>query len=144
MSVEEIYFSWTPEDMIEVQLEKPDDFLKIKETLTRIGATSFDEKVIWQSCMILHKRGTYYIVHYKELYFLDGENSTLTLYDIQRRNTIAWLLQEWNLLKIVEPHKFTDKVPVAAIKIIPFKDKKNWDCRCLYQIGLIKQKFSQN
>lgn len=139
MFVDEIYYDWTPESMIEVKLKEPDDFLKVKETLTRMGTISYENKTLWQSCVLLHKRGSYFIVHYKEMYIIDGNGSDLTLYDIQRRNTIAFMLQEWKLLEIIHPTKFTDTVPTEAIKVISFSDKKNWNCKCKYAIGMIKK-----
>ena len=120
---------------IEVSLKKQDDFLKIKETLTRIGVSSNKTNTIYQSCHILHKKGKYYIVHFKELFALDGKQTNLSTEDISRRNTIAALLQEWGLLTIVNPSIITSKMPINQIKIIPFSDKKNWKLESKYNIG---------
>lgn len=121
--------------LLEVKIEKEEDFLKIKETLTRIGVASKREQKLIQSCHILHKKGRYYITHFKELFLLDGRESEFTLEDKHRRNTIANLLQEWDLLKIVKPEQFEDKVPLGRIKIIPYKDKGEWILESKYTIG---------
>jgi len=124
------------EDLLEVTLEKDDDFLKIKETLTRIGVSSKAENKLWQSCHILHKKGKYYIVHFKELFLLDGLSSTLDENDIGRRNAIAKLLEEWGLLKIVDEKKAEEIIAgINQIKIIPFKEKTNWQLIPKYHIG---------
>lgn len=124
------------EDLLEVTIEKEDDFLKIKETLTRIGVSSKTENKLWQSCHILHKKGKYYIVHFKELFLLDGLSSSISENDIGRRNTIAKLLQEWGLLKILDMDKSSSlQVGVNQIKIIPFKEKQNWELIPKYHIG---------
>ena len=124
------------ENLLEITLEKEDDFLKIKETLTRIGVSSKTENKLWQSCHILHKKGKYYIVHFKELFLLDGLSSSIDENDIGRRNTIAKLLQEWGLLKIVDPTRIEGvQAGVNQIKIIPFKDKNNWELIPKYHIG---------
>lgn len=122
---------------IEVKFKEADDFLKIKETLTRIGVSSRKDKVLFQSCHILHKQGKYYILHFKELFSLDGKPSSLTENDIQRRNAIAILLSEWGLLEIVHPSTFKkeDVAPLSQIKIISFKDKKDWKLESKYNIG---------
>lgn len=122
---------------IEVKFNEADDFLKIKETLTRIGVSSRKDKVLFQSCHILHKQGKYYILHFKELFSLDGKPSSLTENDIQRRNAIAILLSEWGLLEIVHPKSFKreDVAPLSQIKIISFKDKKDWKLESKYNIG---------
>ena len=112
--------SWSPESMLEVTLKQPDDFLKIRETLSRMGVASRKDKTLFQSCHILHKQGKYYIVHFKELFALDGKRATLIQNDIQRRNTIASLLQDWNLLGIVKQESAEDKAPLSQIKIISF------------------------
>ena len=126
----------TVEHLVEVTLAKPDDFLKVKETLTRIGISSKTEKKLYQSCHILHKRGKYYIVHFKELFALDGLPSTITEADIARRNTIVTLLDEWNLVKIVDPAKTTNVTAgLAQIKIIPHKEKADWELVPKYHIG---------
>ena len=128
-------FNWSPEQMLEVTLNQPDDFLKIRETLSRIGVASRKDKTLFQSCHILHKQGKYYIVHFKELFALDGKKATLIENDVQRRNTIAVLLQDWNLLTIVKPEDATDKAPLSQIKIIAFKEKKEWNLQAKYNIG---------
>lgn len=121
--------------LLEVNIEKEENFLKIKETLTRIGVASRREQKLIQSCHILHKKGKYYITHFKELFLLDGRESEFTIEDKQRRNTIANLLQDWDLLKIVNPEKFEDKVPLGKIKIIPYKEKSDWILEAKYTIG---------
>ena len=110
--------SWSPADMLEVTIKQPDDFLKVRETLTRIGVASRKDKTLFQSCHILHKQGKYYIVHFKELFALDGKKATLVENDVQRRNTISVLLQDWNLLSIVKPEAAENKAPLSQIKII--------------------------
>jgi len=126
----------TVEELVEITLAKPDDFLKVKETLTRIGISSKTEKKLYQSCHILHKRGKYYIVHFKELFALDGLPSTLTEADIARRNTIVTLLDEWGLLKVVDPAKTANVTAgLAQIKIIPHKEKADWELVPKYHIG---------
>jgi len=124
---------------LEVLLEKPDDFLKVKETLTRIGVASRKDKILYQSCRILHKQGKYYIVHFKELFALDGKQADLTDNDLQRRNTIAKLLVDWGLVKIVNEKQYLDTAPLSQIKIIAFKDKDNWNLQTKYNIGKKKQ-----
>ena len=126
---------WHPEKMLEVQLKEPDDFLKVRETLTRIGVASRKDKKLFQSCHILHKQGKYYIVHFKELFALDGKKATLVENDVQRRNTIAVLLQDWNLLNIVKQEASTNKAPLSQIKIIAFKEKGEWNLQAKYNIG---------
>jgi|TARA_Y100000589_G_scaffold318867_1_gene346841 hypothetical protein len=128
-------FNWSPEQMLEVTLNQPDDFLKIRETLSRIGVASRKDKTLFQSCHILHKQGKYYIVHFKELFALDGKKATLIENDVQRRNTIAILLQDWNLLTIVKPEDATNKAPLSQIKIIAFKEKNEWNLQAKYNIG---------
>jgi hypothetical protein len=127
--------NWSPENMLEVTLKQPDDFLKIRETLSRIGVASRKDKTLFQSCHILHKQGKYYIVHFKELFALDGKTATLSINDIQRRNTISALLQDWSLLSVVKPEELENKAPLSQIKIIAFKDKKNWNLQAKYNIG---------
>ena len=126
---------WSPESMLEVTIKQPDDFLKIRETLTRIGVASRKDKTLFQRCHILHKQGKYFITHFKELFALDGKKSTLVINDIQRRNTIAILLQDWNLIDIVDKSKIEDKAPLSQIKVLPFKEKKDWTLSAKYNIG---------
>ena len=128
-------FNWSPEQMLEVTLNQPDDFLKIRETLSRIGVASRKDKTLFQSCHILHKQGKYYIVHFKELFALDGKKATLVENDVQRRNTISVLLQDWNLLSIVKPEAAENKAPLSQIKIIAFKEKNEWNLQAKYNIG---------
>ena len=128
-------FNWSPEMMLEVTLNQPDDFLKIRETLSRIGVASRKDKTLFQSCHILHKQGKYYIVHFKELFALDGKKATLIENDVQRRNTIAVLLQDWNLLTIVKTDEAKIKAPLSQIKIIAFKEKNEWNLQAKYNIG---------
>ena len=120
---------------LEVILVKPDDFLKVRETLTRIGVASRKDKILYQSCHILHKQGKYYIVHFKELFALDGKQADLTDNDLERRNTIAKLLSDWGLVKIIDNTKFTDLAPLSQIKVIAYKDKHEWDLQTKYNIG---------
>jgi len=126
---------WSIQDMLEVTIKQPDDFLKVRETLTRIGVASRKDKTLFQSCHILHKQGKYYIVHFKELFALDGKLATLSENDIQRRNTIAVLLQDWSLIDIVQKEKIENKAPLSQIKILPFKEKKEWTLSAKYNIG---------
>ena len=126
---------WSVGDMLEVTISKPDDFLKVRETLTRIGVASRKDKTLYQSCHILHKQGKYYIVHFKELFALDGKTSTLTSNDIQRRNTIALLLSDWKLIEIVGKIEPENKAPLSQIKVLPFKEKKEWNLSAKYNIG---------
>lgn len=120
---------------LEVALVQPDDFLKVRETLTRIGVASRKEKVLFQSCHILHKQGRYYIVHFKELFALDGKQTDITDNDIQRRNTIAKLLSDWGLVKILDQSVISDQAPLSQIKVIAYKDKHEWDLQAKYNIG---------
>ena len=129
------HIQWSPDSMLEITLKQPDDFLKIRETLSRIGVASRKDKILYQSCHILHKQGKYYIVHFKELFALDGKKATLIQNDIQRRNTVASLLQDWNLLSIVKKDAVEDKAPLSQIKIIAFKEKKEWNLQAKYNIG---------
>lgn len=132
---------WSPSQMVEVYLNDPDDFLKIKETLSRIGvASKREENVLFQSCHILHKQGRYFIVHFKELFMLDGKPSTFTYDDLCRRNTITQLLSDWNLLEIVRQSDVKDITSLKQIKIISHRDKFNWDLRSKYSIGNVKKK----
>ena len=127
--------TWTPDSMLEVTIKQPDDFLKIRETLTRIGVASRKDKTLYQSCHILHKQGKYFIVHFKELFALDGKNATLSENDIQRRNTIAILLQDWSLIDIVKKESAENKAPLSQIKVLPFKEKNKWNLSAKYNIG---------
>ena len=126
---------WSPADMLEIVLNEPDDFLKVRETLTRIGVASRKEKKLFQSCHILHKQGRYFIVHFKELFLLDGKKSNLEESDIQRRNTIATLLSDWGLIQIVNEEVAIDCAPLRQIKIIGFKEKSEWELCPKYNIG---------
>ena len=126
---------WSPESMLEVSLKEPDDFLKVRETLTRIGVASRKDKKLFQSCHILHKQGRYFIVHIKELFALDGKHSNLSENDIERRNTIAQLLADWGLISIVNSNIAENKAPLSQIKVISFKDKGNWTLETKYNIG---------
>lgn len=129
-------------NFVEVVLNEQDDFLKVRETLTRIGVSSRKEKVLYQSCHILHKQGKYYVVHFKELFALDGKPSNISENDIQRRNAIAKLLEEWGLIKIMNPQVMVDNIaPLHQIKIIAFKEKDEWDLVAKYQIGTKKKEF---
>ena len=135
MTVEMIYYDWKPESMLEVTLQEPDNFLKIRETLTRIGIASRKDRKLYQSCHILHKQGRYYIVHFKELFALDGKESNITSNDVERRNTIAGLLQDWGLLKIVEVSKAEPKASLSQIKVVSHKEKEEWELVPKYNIG---------
>ena len=123
------------QEMVEVGLKSDDDFLKVRETLTRIGVASRKDRTIYQSCHILHKQGRYYIVHFKELFALDGKHSNLSDNDIERRNTITQLLADWGLISIINPDNATTKAPLSQIKVISFKDKNNWSLETKYNIG---------
>ena len=131
----EIEIQWKQSDMVEVVLNEPDDFLKVRETLTRIGVASRKEKKIYQSCHILHKQGKYYIVHFKELFALDGKNTNLSLNDVQRRNRIIQLLSDWGLITIVTPDKIADLAPLNQIKVLALKEKEEWTLESKYNIG---------
>lgn len=120
---------------LEVTLVQPDDFLKVRETLTRIGVASRKDKILYQSCHILHKQGRYYIVHFKELFALDGKQADISDNDLQRRNTIAKLLSDWGLIKILDLSIITDQAPLSQIKVIAYKDKDEWDLQAKYNIG---------
>ena len=137
--VREAEVRWTPEQMVEVVLGEPDDFLKVRETLTRIGVASRKEKKIYQSCHILHKQGRYYLVHFKELFALDGKHANLTLNDVQRRNRIAQLLADWGLISIVDADKIQDIAPLNQIKVLAFRDKQDWILETKYNIGKKKK-----
>ena len=132
--------NWVPADMLEITLNEPDDFLKIRETLTRIGVASRKDQKLFQSCHILHKQGRYFIVHFKELFLLDGKPSNLMDNDIQRRNTIATLLSDWGLVTIVDKSQAMDVAPLRQIKVIPFKEKNQWELCPKYNIGNTQSK----
>ena len=127
--------NWSPDQMVEVSLGEPDDFLKVRETLTRIGVASRKEKKLYQSCHILHKQGRYFIVHFKELFALDGKRANLTINDVQRRNRIAQLLADWGLIKILNADQIADIAPLNQIKVLSFKDKGDWILETKYNIG---------
>ena len=127
--------NWHPEKMLEVQLKEPDDFLKVRETLTRIGVASRKDKKLFQSCHILHKQGRYFITHFKELFALDGKEANLTDNDIERRNTIAQLLADWGLIAIINTTVAEKKAPLSQIKVLSFKEKSEWDLQAKYNIG---------
>ena len=137
----ELEIQWKQSDMVEVTLNEPDDFLKVRETLTRIGVASRKEKKIYQSCHILHKQGKYYIVHFKELFALDGKNTNLSLNDIQRRNRIVQLLLDWGLVTTnsISKDKIADLAPLNQIKVLSFKEKNEWTLESKYNIGRKKQ-----
>ena len=127
--------NWSPNMMVEVILNEPDDFLKVRETLTRIGVASRKEKKLYQSCHILHKQGRYYITHFKELFALDGKHANLTVNDVQRRNRIVHLLADWGLISVVDSEKIADIAPLNQIKVLPFKEKMEWELEQKYNIG---------
>ena len=137
----ELEIQWKQSDMVEVTLNEPDDFLKVRETLTRIGVASRKEKKIYQSCHILHKQGKYYIVHFKELFALDGKNTNLSLNDIQRRNRIVQLLLDWGLVTTnsISKDNIADLAPLNQIKVLSFKEKNEWTLESKYNIGRKKQ-----
>tara|TARA_B100000902_G_scaffold123621_1_gene123641 strand:+ start:106 stop:543 length:438 start_codon:yes stop_codon:yes gene_type:complete len=126
---------WSQDQMVQVLLSEPDDFLKVRETLTRIGVASRKEKKLYQSCHILHKQGLYYIVHFKELFALDGKHANLTVNDVQRRNRIARLLADWGLISIVKEESVLDIAPLNQIKVLAYKDKSDWILEQKYNIG---------
>ena len=127
--------NWSQDKMIEVKLNEPDDFLKVRETLTRIGVASRKEKKLYQSCHILHKQGKYFIVHFKELFALDGKFANLTINDVQRRNRITRLLSNWGLISILKEESIQDIAPLNQIKVLPYKDKNEWKLEQKYNIG---------
>ena len=120
---------------LEIKLVEPDDFLKIRETLTRIGVASRKDKILYQSCHILHKQGRYFVVHFKELFALDGKQADLTENDLQRRNTVAKLLSDWGLITLLQPKLFDDVAPLSQIKVLSFKEKDDWTLQTKYKIG---------
>jgi len=130
---------WNQNEMIEVILSEPDDFLKVRETLTRIGVASRKEKKLYQSCHILHKQGKYYIVHFKELFALDGKRANLTVNDIQRRNRIVHLLDDWGLISVCNAELITNIAPLNQIKVLSYRDKGEWNLETKYNIGKKKK-----
>jgi hypothetical protein len=132
--------TWSPSMMVEINLREPDDFLKVRETLTRIGVASRKEKKLYQSCHILHKQGKYYIVHFKELFALDGKYANITVNDVQRRNRIVKLLVDWGLVELLEEEKIFDIAPLNQIKVIAYKEKSEWTLEQKYNIGSKKKK----
>ena len=135
MTTTEPTVQWSQDQMVEVLLNEPDDFLKVRETLTRIGEASGKEKKLYQSCHILHKQGRYFIVHFKELFALDGKRANLTANDIQRRNRITRLLSDWGLISVVKEEAVVDIAPLNQIKVLAFKDKGEWILEQKYNIG---------
>ena len=135
MEEENKLIEWTPASMLEVTLNEPDDFLKVRETLTRIGVASRKDNKLYQSCHILHKQGRYFIVHFKELFLLDGKKSNLEENDIARRNTIAQLISDWGLISIETQNNLGPMAPLRQIKIISFKEKDQWNLCPKYNIG---------
>ena len=130
---------WTVVSMVEVVLKEPDDFLKVRETLTRIGVASRKEKKLYQSCHILHKQGRYYIVHFKELFALDGKKANLSTNDVQRRNRIVQLLSDWGLISISAKETIADVAPLSQIKVLSYKEKGDWTLESKYNIGKKKE-----
>jgi hypothetical protein len=138
-TINEPQVKWTPDMMVEISLSEPDDFLKVRETLTRIGVASRKEKKLYQSVHILHKQGKYYLVSFKELFALDGKYANLTVNDVQRRNRIIKLLSDWGLVTVVNPDKITDIAPLNQIKVLPYKEKDEWILEAKYSIGSKKR-----
>jgi hypothetical protein len=141
--VQEPIIQWSPDMMIEVILNEPDDFLKVRETLTRIGVASRKEKKLYQSCHILHKQGRYFITHFKELFALDGKHANLTVNDIQRRNRIVQLIADWGLVEVVDVSKVQDIAPLNQIKVLPHKEKADWILETKYNIGSKRKKVEE-
>ena len=135
----ETEIQWKQTDMVEVVLSEPDDFLKVRETLTRIGVASRKEKKIYQSCHILHKQGKYYIVHFKELFALDGKKANLSTNDVQRRNRIVQLLSDWGLVSMISKEVIADVAPLSQIKVLAYKEKGDWTLESKYNIGKKKE-----
>ena len=142
-TVQEPEVKWSPDQMVAVVLGEPDDFLKVRETLTRIGVASRKEKKIYQSCHILHKQGRYFLVHFKELFALDGKHANLTANDVPRRNRIAQLLSDWGLVSIIDSEKIKDIAPLNQIKVLAYKDKGDWILETKYNIGSKKKKVDE-
>ena len=141
--VTESEIKWSSDQMVEISLNEPDDFLKVRETLTRIGVASRKEKKIYQSCHILHKQGRYFLVHFKELFALDGKHANLTQNDVQRRNRIIQLLSDWGLITIMNVSKITDIAPLNQIKVLAYRDKGDWILETKYNIGSKKKKTDE-
>ena len=139
MSIAEPEVRWSPDKMVEVTLREPDDFLKVRETLTRIGVASRKEKKLYQSCHILHKQGKYFIVHFKELFALDGKKANLTVNDVQRRNRITQLLCDWGLIDVVVEESVAEVAPLNQIKVLSYKEKNEWDLETKFNIGKKKK-----
>ena len=142
--VHEPEVKWSPDQMVEVTLNEPDDFLKVRETLTRIGVASRKEKKLYQSCHILHKQGRYYLVHFKELFALDGKHANLTVNDVQRRNRIIQLLADWGLITVNNVTKIQDLAPLNQIKVLSYKDKDDWILETKYNIGSKKKRVEES
>ena len=138
--VTESEIKWSSDQMVEISLNEPDDFLKVRETLTRIGVASRKEKKIYQSCHILHKQGRYFLVHFKELFALDGKHANLTANDVQRRNRIAQLLADWGLVEVLNVDQIKDIAPLNQIKVLAYRDKGDWILETKYNIGSKKKK----
>ena len=141
--VTESEIKWSSDQMVEISLNEPDDFLKVRETLTRIGVASRKEKKIYQSCHILHKQGRYFLVHFKELFALDGKHANLTSNDVQRRNRIAQLLSDWGLVEVLNTDQIKDIAPLNQIKVLSYKDKGDWILETKYNIGDKKKKTDE-
>ena len=139
MEEQQTLIEWKPEEMLEVSLNEPDDFLKVRETLTRIGVASRKDKKLYQSCHILHKQGKYYIVHFKELFALDGKKANLSINDVQRRNRIVQLLSDWGLISISAKETIADVAPLSQIKVLSYKEKGDWTLESKYNIGKKKE-----
>ena len=142
-STQEPEVKWSQDQMVEILLNEPDDFLKVRETLTRIGVASRKEKKLYQSCHILHKQGRYFIVHFKELFALDGKHANLTVNDVQRRNRIIQLLCDWGLITVLNADKITDIAPLNQIKVLAYKEKGEWILETKYNIGKKKKPEEQ-
>ena len=138
--VTESEIKWSSDQMVEISLNEPDDFLKVRETLTRIGVASRKEKKLYQSCHILHKQGRYFLVHFKELFALDGKHANLTSNDVQRRNRIAQLLSDWGLVEVLNTDQIKDIAPLNQIKVLAYRDKGDWILETKYNIGSKKKK----
>ena len=141
--VTESQIKWSSDQMVEISLNEPDDFLKVRETLTRIGVASRKEKKIYQSCHILHKQGRYFLVHFKELFALDGKHANLTTNDVQRRNRIAQLLSDWGLVEVLNVEQIKDIAPLNQIKVLAYRDKGDWILETKYNIGSKKKKTDE-